>query len=134
MVYKKVHKLASRNVDHPSAKYWTQRILVASTNLTASLPMGSRSPMYLRESPLTANGLPLECQLISLNSFCSPPQIVLTTFVPEHILHFILFWLSPFMQFTNLLLCFFHFCIFLLPLCSCFAVSAEKGGSTPRVG
>ena len=62
--------------------------------------MRSRS---LRESPLTMDGLPRECKLISFNSFSSPSLILPITFTPTCVFLFMLFWLPSFYQFTNLL-------------------------------
>ena len=36
--------------------------------------VGNRSPKYPQGSPLIADGLPSECQLISFSSFCSSCQ------------------------------------------------------------
>ena len=88
--------------------------------------MGSRSPTYPRESPLTVDALPRECQLISFNSFGSPLQIVLLAFLSKQVLHLKLFLFPFFKQFTNLLLGFFHFCNFHLTLCSCSVVTLRS--------
>ena len=73
MVYKKTHNLARDNVDHPSAKIWdVEDLNNGDESDNEGPPMGSRFPMHPRESPLTMDGLPHECQLVSLNSFWSP--------------------------------------------------------------
>ena len=73
VVYKKIHKPASRKVDHPSAQVWDAEDLSSGDESDSEgPPMGSRSPTYPRESPLTVDALPRECQLISFNSFGSP--------------------------------------------------------------
>ena len=105
VVYKKVHNPVRRKLDYPSTKIRDADDLNSGDESPSeSPPMGSRSPW---ESPLTVNGLPRECQLISFNSFTSPSQILPTTFIPPHILLFMLFWFPPFYQFTSLLSCLF---------------------------
>ena len=73
VVYKKVHKLARCKADHPSAKIWDADDLSnGDESQSEGPPMGSRSPAYPLESPLTMGDLPRECELISFNSSSSP--------------------------------------------------------------
>ena len=69
VVYKKVHKVVRRKVDHPSARIWDADDLSSGDEShSEGPPMSGRSP---RESPSTVEGLPRECKLISFNASTS---------------------------------------------------------------
>ena len=61
---------ASEAQGGPSTKIWdTDDLSNGDKSHSEGPPMGNRSPACPQESPLTVDGLPRECELISFNSF-----------------------------------------------------------------